>query len=323
MKKIGTAFLLAALLIGSQQALAAAAFADTTTHWAKAPIEAAVNQGWINGYDSKTFKPNAEITRAEFLKSLVAAKKYTLTDADTPFTDDKGWFRTYIATGLKQSVIKVGEYKDNLFDPNAKITREEIARMTVRAMGKEKEGAAWGYLAVAKQVGIMQGYEDGSMGGERNATRAEAVVMITNSLVEKEAPQPVAYPKTKEQLNELVQSLPSFKGTTTYGHNGIVLINAKGSDNYFDNTIAIEYSIDLKVTKIIVSEPTAENKTLIKELLKNYYENSFDKAYASYIKVDGLKFIEGKNSINTKYDGRTFEAYKANDNKGVVIWIGE
>lgn len=327
MRKIGQIMLaitlLVTILINTETAAAAVAFTDTKTHWAKDEIATAVNQGWINGYDAKTFKPNANMTRAEFLKSIVSAMKVKVEDTDTPFVDDTGWFRSYIATGLKQSIIKVGDYPENTFDPNRMITREEIARMTIRALGKDVEGVKSGYLAVAKKLEIMKGYPDGSMGGEKNATRAEAVVMITNTLIVKNPSAPVvSYPKTKEQLNTLIQSLPSFKGTTTLGHNEVVLINSKGTEDFFDNTLTVEYFSDYKITYILVVEPTADNKAIVKDLLKNYFPKSFEKAYASYIKVNDMKFVEGNNTIVTKYDGRSFEAIKDSNNKRVAIEIG-
>lgn len=322
LKRIAALTIACTLVLSAQVAAAAAAFTDTTTHWAKNEISVAVNQGWINGYDAKTFKPNANMTRAEFLKSLVSAMKLKVVDTDTPFTDDEGWYRAYIATGLKQSIIKVGDYKDATFNPKTNITREEIARMTIRALGKDAEGAKSGYLAVAKKLEIMKGYPDGSMGGEKNATRAEAVVMVTNTLTAKNG-KPVAYPKTKEQLDTLIQSLPSFKGNTTFGRNQTVLINSKGTDAFEDNTIRIEYDADLKSTFINVYDDTAVNKAIIKDLFKNFYPKSYEKVYASYIKINGLNSTDAGSSVNTKYDGRTFEAYKGNSNKTVVIWIGE
>ena len=40
-------------------------FSDITGHWAQKNIELAVGNGWINGYDDGTFRPNHNITRAE------------------------------------------------------------------------------------------------------------------------------------------------------------------------------------------------------------------------------------------------------------------
>lgn len=325
MKKIVQAFMVVALLVSmlvtTQAAVASAAFTDTKTHWAKAEIDAAAAQGWIKGYNAASFKPDADITRAEFLKSLVAAMKYKLEDTDTPFEDDKGWFRAYIATGLKQSVIKIGEYKEFTFEPNRKITREEIARMTLRAAGKDKEGVEFGYLAVAKQIKIMSGYPDGTLGGDKNATRAEAVVMITNTLKYINQPVVVAYPKTKEELNAMIQSLPSFKGTTMYSRQEVG-VNLKGSDVFDDYLLWIGYSAELKRTTIDTYASTSDIKALIKDLLKQYYPNSYEKAYSNYIIVDGKKDSDSGRSFETKYDGRSFLVYKGKDIEGVSIWIG-
>ncbi|RCW41661.1 S-layer homology domain-containing protein [Paenibacillus prosopidis] len=315
------ALTIAVTVLASAQVAAAAAFTDTKTHWAKEDIATAVNQGWINGYDATTFKPNTNMTRAEFLKSLVAAMKYKLLDTDTPFTDDTGWYRAYIATGLKQSIIKVAEYKNSEFDPKQLITREEIARMTIRAAGKDKEGVAYGYLAVAKQIKIMTGYPDGSMGGNKNATRAEAVVMITNTLKYINPPVTVAYPKTKEQLNTMIQSLPSFKGTTMYSRQEVG-VNLKGSDVFDDYLLWIGYSDELKRTTIDTYASTSDIKALIKDLLKQYYPNSYEKAYSNYIIVDGKKDSDSGRNFETKYDGRSFLVYKGKDIEGVSIWIG-
>lgn len=40
-------------------------FSDITGHWAQKNIELAVGNGWINGYEDGTFRPNNNITRAE------------------------------------------------------------------------------------------------------------------------------------------------------------------------------------------------------------------------------------------------------------------
>lgn len=54
--------------VTSDSAVASSALADIDGHWAKANINYAVEQGWINGYEDGTFKPNQTITRAEVMK---------------------------------------------------------------------------------------------------------------------------------------------------------------------------------------------------------------------------------------------------------------
>jgi hypothetical protein len=45
---------------------AALAFSDvSSSHWAYGAIQSAFSQGWISGYNDGTFKPDANITRAE------------------------------------------------------------------------------------------------------------------------------------------------------------------------------------------------------------------------------------------------------------------
>jgi len=220
---------------------------------------------------------------------------------------------------LSYSIIKVGDYPENTFEPNRMITREEIARMTIRALGKDAEGVKSGYLAVAKKLEIMKGYPDGSMGGEKKATRAEAVVMILNTLMAKNG-KPVAYPKTKEELNTLIQSLPSFKGNTTFGRNQKLLVNQKGTELFEDSTLTIEYDNDYKQTFIYIFKPTDDNKALIKDILKIYYPVTYEKTYSAYIKANHADYK--KSNFKTSYDKRSFEVYKSSDEETVCIVIG-
>lgn len=47
-------------------------FNDISGHWAADEITAMQSRGYINGYADKSFKPNADITRAEFVKIIVS-----------------------------------------------------------------------------------------------------------------------------------------------------------------------------------------------------------------------------------------------------------
>ncbi|MEX2355439.1 MAG: S-layer homology domain-containing protein, partial [Thermaerobacterales bacterium] len=86
--------------------------------------------------------------------------------------------------------------------PDRAITRLEIAVQAVRALGKESEAsqyaaqgdqfidaAEWSasewqrnFIGASAALGIIGGYPDGSFRPARNATRAEAVVMIHRAL---------------------------------------------------------------------------------------------------------------------------------------------
>ena len=47
-----------------------AAFSDVSAHWARKAIAAVSAKGWVSGYPDGTFRPNANITRAEAMAML-------------------------------------------------------------------------------------------------------------------------------------------------------------------------------------------------------------------------------------------------------------
>lgn len=81
------------------------------------------------------------------------------------------------------------------FAPDAQVKRGEFASLLVRALGlapdasavsgvKDLQGSEWyaGALGAAKKAGLMDGFEDGTLRGEANITRAEMAVMMSRAL---------------------------------------------------------------------------------------------------------------------------------------------
>jgi len=180
---------------------------DISTHWAKADVERSVQLGFINGYEDGTFRPDNTITRAEFVSALIRALKISATKDTSVFVDDNNWAEKSIQAAIENELILTNEYDDLKFQPSKNITRQEIAVMLVRAMDKAKEAEDKGFLAklfsrftdltqvdeqfrgyvkIATDLGIINGYGDGSFGPNRTATRAEAVVMVLRTLEKKQ-----------------------------------------------------------------------------------------------------------------------------------------
>lgn len=162
------------LLSVVRSADAAAAFPDLNTHWAKKQIEVAVLEGYVDGYPDGTFKPDQNISRVEFIKLVVDALKFKKQDAAGE------WFQPYIKTAAANGLHPSDEFASDQL--NLPITREEMARIAVRATGEANYDAKkWMYLATSK--GIIQGLDNkGTLGEDQPTTRAQAITVIERIL---------------------------------------------------------------------------------------------------------------------------------------------
>jgi len=104
------------------------------TPWAKDSIEKLYKFGLVNGYEDNTFKPNNNITRAEFttlvIKCFVIGTEEGKCDYVDVAKDD--WAYPYIAAASSIGVIN-GKDSD-FFAPESKISREEMVTIIYRTM---------------------------------------------------------------------------------------------------------------------------------------------------------------------------------------------
>jgi len=170
---------------------------DLENHWAKGNIQKLINQGVIGGYPDNTFRPNNSITRAEFTKILVKAmgfaevKPASPTFADVP---SSSWAYGVVEVAAGAGLVKGSEGK---FRPDDPITRQEIAVLLVRGLGKEADVigtvpnfadasriAPWarGQVIIAAKERLINGYPDNTIKPVKNSTRAEAAVMVCRLL---------------------------------------------------------------------------------------------------------------------------------------------
>ncbi|WP_234993048.1 MULTISPECIES: InlB B-repeat-containing protein [unclassified Paenibacillus] len=116
------------------------AFADKAKigSWAQKSIMQAVQAGVVNGYEDGTFRPNAEITRAEM--AVAIAKALGQTDeaaAASGFADDKDipdWAKGAVAEMKQRGMIK-GKGA-NEFVPGGKATRAEAVTMLLNMLAQ-------------------------------------------------------------------------------------------------------------------------------------------------------------------------------------------
>jgi hypothetical protein len=159
-----------------------------------------VNKGVVNGVTAadggSVFEPEANVTREQFAKMLVAAlgiyDESAVCDFADVSTDD--WYYTSVASAINAGIIT--GYGDGTFGAGRNITREEMAAMVSRANLEfipvvrsvkftDDEGiSSWSKDAVSlmQQANIINGFEDNSFKPQENATRAQSAKIIFSVL---------------------------------------------------------------------------------------------------------------------------------------------
>ena len=194
-RKLSLALVLAMLLSLMIPTVAFGAVKDYSGHWAEKTIQYWFDNNMLKGYEDGTFRPDAQITRAEFMTMVNNAFEFTeKTEVDFDDVDSDDWFYADVQKAVKAGYM-IG-YEDNTARPGNKITRQEAALIIARiknldnhATGANKfaddaEIAAWakgGVGAVADEK-FMIGYEDNTFRPLRFISRAEAVVTIDRAL---------------------------------------------------------------------------------------------------------------------------------------------
>lgn len=145
-KQIGLLFLTIALILSLFTPNAMAAD-DLTGHRYEHEMRELISLGIINGYGNGIYKPDQNVTRAEFAKFVVLSFELasegeepgSLSIASTPvdistFKDVKetDWFASVVNDAVLAGIIN--GFPDGTFKPNALITREQMASMLSRAL---------------------------------------------------------------------------------------------------------------------------------------------------------------------------------------------
>ncbi|MCJ8011595.1 S-layer homology domain-containing protein [Paenibacillus sp. KQZ6P-2] len=177
----------------------AANLKDIAGHKLGAEIAKALALGIVFGYPDGTFRPNGNVTRAEFASMLVRGLHPGEEGAPLTFKDkDKigAWAVKAVRQAVKLGIIH--GYEDGTFRPNANITHAEMISMVIRASGLSMDNALqtglsddadipeWAKSAVSKaeKTGIIKtgDFPDGKLAPQAMSTRAEAASAIVRML---------------------------------------------------------------------------------------------------------------------------------------------
>lgn len=170
-------------------------FSDIADHWAEESIKQALRRGMVQGYSDGTFRPDHNITRAEFAVLLMRIVDSQKSESSLSFADTAeigGWAKEAISKAIQEGIIE--GYPDNTFRPKATINRAEMAVMTARALSAADRSISstsfsddqdiphWAKAAVEylKQQNIIVGRGENRFAPQAVATRAEVVTILLN-----------------------------------------------------------------------------------------------------------------------------------------------
>lgn len=166
--------------------------------WYAEYVSYLAGKGIVNGKTENTFAPDAQITRAEFVKIIAGVAGADISgSAASGFSDvaSDAWYAPYVAWGVKNGIIN--GTSATTFNPNGNITREDMATIIKRytdfakftlptdtaAADFSDSAQISSYAADAvkamQQANIINGKGDNTFAPKDNATRAEACKMLT------------------------------------------------------------------------------------------------------------------------------------------------
>lgn len=166
-------------------------------YWAETALDLMLGRDAISGYPDGGFHPDATVTRAEFVKMLVLALGLTVPGTGTSdgFSDvaANAWYAPYVDAAVSAQLVE-GVTAES-FEPDALITRAELAVMVARAMhgytpaqplkvqfSDQGRIGQWALplIAQAAQAGIVHGLTTGAFDPNGYATRAQAAELVAN-----------------------------------------------------------------------------------------------------------------------------------------------
>ncbi len=176
------------------------------SHWAYKQIQILTDFNVVVGYPDGNYRPDQEVTRAEFATMVVKAFEQQNAEIVNPvkFTDvsEKDWFYGMVQRAVMFDLLK--GYPDGHFDPYGTVSRGHVISTTVNALTTEtisnqkaveilensysdyKEIPDWLIIAAGKAeilgMVVKAPGEENYINAERPATRAELAAFLVKML---------------------------------------------------------------------------------------------------------------------------------------------
>jgi len=168
---------------------------DIVNNWAYNQITDLMEKGIVAGYEDKTFKPDNNVARAEFMVMLNKAFGYSRAK-EISYTDVKAgdWFYNDVA--IASAAGYIAGYDDGTMRPNNPVTREQAAVILAKVLALDTSGykllsftdtnniGAWSLNSVSAlfDAKMISGYLDGTFKPANPINRAEAAALISKAM---------------------------------------------------------------------------------------------------------------------------------------------
>ncbi|MFP3391162.1 S-layer homology domain-containing protein [Brevibacillus sp. SIMBA_040] len=211
---------------------ASPSFSDVPrNHWAYKEITEMAEKGIIKGYDNRTFRPNNEVTRAEFAKIMIAAADVDIDkrSVSQTFKDvAKSHWAFYYVEYAKPYLTGYKSGSTYTYKPDNSAVREDIAVALVRLLGYDKKykadmnqlkkfrdsddisPALRSYIAIAIQTDLMKG-NNNYFRPQDPITRAEAASLLYRALINRDGDETkVVFPNPEQPKPQPISISDSF-----------------------------------------------------------------------------------------------------------------
>ncbi len=298
-------------------------FSDVNGHWAEKEILSLAENCIVNGVSEQEFRPDANITRSEFTAIVVRmlgleTVKYSDTYVDVRNTD---WFADAVSTA---SIAGLTSGSDGYFYPERNITREEMAKIIAQAwnlksmknlsagelgFADSENISEWAkkYVGAACKLGLIKGTDNNMFAPQKNATRAEAAVVVKRLLdmdIQKPDP-PAGYVDTRKQsaaVTSVDDDLTDWSKSVSHS-NGLEI---KADENAAEGMKARVFRKDTASKEIVYKlGKNIKDFTILGYAGKMTTLDQANAAYAVYVSKDGEEWdlVELSDKLNSRDTG--------------------
>ncbi|WP_166238402.1 S-layer homology domain-containing protein [Paenibacillus turpanensis] len=282
---------LAVLLVGTSAQVPASAqvqqklsFTDTANHWVslQGMLDHAVQEGYVSGFPDGSFQPDAQVTKAQFLKMVVEATK----TKRTATTGGSAWYSQYV-----DAAVAAGFHRDHDFGVDKMdepLSRIEMARIAVRATDRQFDDPAVtmdddSFMYNAAKKGLIRGLDRGELAPEGLSTRAQAVTVIERILkvnmgetldVDKYA---VGNAELALKRTNIFTVIPEYFGGPQFKPWDVKKMTIETPDGLYGARIKRVVAIDME-------DPNDPNRYMLGDLSNLRWDNGMDKEYRPFVK---------------------------------------